>query len=130
VLRLGILPRATSTPEKRGSIAQAQPVGAPENNESVKHSESNDAQHRIVDDANQIKGLDKPRVDGLLPDADLSLAVKATWSVMCSADEQVERLEQRVTERVKLRAQFSFLKTVPRIGQILALSGFPPDCES
>jgi len=57
---------------------------------------------------NQIKGLDKPQVDGLLPDADLSLAVKANWSVMCSADVQVELLEQRVTERVKLRAQFSF----------------------
>jgi transposase len=72
--------------------------------------------------ANQIKGLDKPQVDGLLPDADLTLAVQANWSVMCSADEQVERLEQRVTERVKLRAQFSFLKTVPGIGQILALT--------
>src|SRR5438132_6467839 len=72
--------------------------------------------------ANQIKGLDKTQVDGLLADADLSLAVKANWSVMCSADEQVERLEQRVTERVKLRAQFSFLKTVPGIGQILALT--------
>jgi transposase len=72
--------------------------------------------------ANQIKGLDKAQVDGLLPDADLSLAVKANWSVMCSADEQVELLEQRVTERVKLRAQFSFLKTVPGIGQILALT--------
>src|SRR6266542_6540400 len=41
---------------------------------------------------------------------------------MYSADEQVELLEQRVTERVKLRAQFSFLKTVPGIGQILALT--------
>ena len=72
--------------------------------------------------ANQIKGLDKAQVDGLLPDADLSLAVQANWSVMCSADEQVELLEQRVTERVKLTAQFSFLKTVPGIGQILALT--------
>src|SRR5437870_11050969 len=72
--------------------------------------------------ANQIKGLDKPQVEGLLPDADLSLAVQANWSVMCSADEQVERLEQRVTERVKLREEFSFLKTVPGIGQILALT--------
>jgi transposase len=72
--------------------------------------------------ANQIKRLDKAQVEGLLPDADLTLAVKANWSVMCSADEEVERLEQRVTERVKLRAQFSFLKTVPGIGQILALT--------
>ena len=41
---------------------------------------------------------------------------------MRSADEQVEILEQTVTQRVKLRPQFSFLKTVPGIGQILALT--------
>jgi transposase len=41
---------------------------------------------------------------------------------MSSADEQVELLEQTVTQRVKLRPQFSFLKTVPGIGQILALT--------
>ena len=43
-------------------------------------------------------------------------------SVLCSADEQVQILEQTVTQRVKLRSQFSFLKTVPGIGQILALT--------
>jgi transposase len=42
--------------------------------------------------------------------------------VMSSADEQVQLLEQIVTQRVKLRPQFSFLKTVPGIGEILALT--------
>jgi len=72
--------------------------------------------------ANQIKGLDVQQVDELLPNGDLALAVKANLSVMCSADEQTKILERTVTQRVKLRAQFSFLKTVPGIGQILALT--------
>jgi transposase len=72
--------------------------------------------------ANRVKGLDVQQVDKLLPNPDLALAVKANLSVLCSADEQVQLLEQTVTQRVKLRPQFSFLKTVPGIGQILALT--------
>jgi transposase len=72
--------------------------------------------------ANQIKGLDVQQVDELLAEPDLALAVKANLSVMSSADRQVELLEQTVTQRVKLRPQFSFLKTVPGIGEILALT--------
>jgi len=72
--------------------------------------------------ANRVKGLDTQQVDELLPQADLALAVKANLSVMCNADEQTEILERTVTQRVKLRPQFNFLKTVPGIGQILALT--------
>jgi transposase len=72
--------------------------------------------------ANQIKRLDVQQVDELLPNGDLALAVKANLSVMCSADEQTEIVERTVTQRVKLRSQFGFLKTVPGIGQILALT--------
>src|SRR4030066_2063838 len=72
--------------------------------------------------ANQIKGLDVHQVDRLLPDGDLALAVKANVAVMLSADEQVELLEQTIVQRVQLRSQFRFLKTVPGIGEILALT--------
>ena len=72
--------------------------------------------------ANRVKGLDIQQVDELLPNGDLALAVKANLSVMSSADEQTEILERTVTQRVKLSPQFSFLKTVPGIGQILALT--------
>jgi transposase len=72
--------------------------------------------------ANRVKGLDVQQVDELLPNGDLALAVKANLSVMSSANEQVELLEQTVTQRVKLRPQFSFLKSVPGIGEILALT--------
>jgi transposase len=72
--------------------------------------------------AKRVKGLDVQQVDELLAEPDLALAVKANLSVMSSADQQVELLEQIVMQRVKLRPQFSFLKTVPGIGQILALT--------
>jgi len=72
--------------------------------------------------ANRVKGLDVPQVDELLTNPDLALAVKANLSVMGSANEQVEVLERTVTQRIKLRPQFSFLKTVPGIGEILALT--------
>ena len=72
--------------------------------------------------ANRVKGLDVQQVDELLAEPDLALAVKANLSVMSSADQQVELLEQTVTQRVKLRPQFCFLKTVPGIGEILALT--------
>ena len=38
------------------------------------------------------------------------------------ADGQIDILERTVIDRVKLRAEFSFLKTVPGIGRILALT--------
>ena len=72
--------------------------------------------------ANRVKGLDVQQIDELLPNGDLALAVKANLSVMSSADEQVELLEKTVTQRVQLRPQFSFLKTTPGIGEILALT--------
>jgi transposase len=72
--------------------------------------------------AKRVKALDVQQIDELLPDADLALAVKANLSVLSSADDQVQLLEQTVTQRVKLRPQFRFLKTVPGIGEILALT--------
>jgi transposase len=72
--------------------------------------------------ARRIKGLQVEDIDGMLSVSDLSLAIKANLSVLRSADEQVQILEQAVGERVKLRTEFSFLKTVPGIGQILALT--------
>jgi transposase len=72
--------------------------------------------------ANPIKGLDVQQIDEILPDGDLALAVKANLAMMSSAAEQIERLERRVTELVRLRAPFRFLKTVPGIGEILALT--------
>lgn len=64
------------------------------------------------------------QVDALLPEGDLALAVKANLAVMLSADEQSEILERTVIQRVQLRPQFRFLKTVPGSGVRLLLLNF------
>ncbi|HUC99208.1 MAG TPA: transposase [Candidatus Polarisedimenticolaceae bacterium] len=71
---------------------------------------------------NRIKTLSAQQVDELLANPDLALAVKANLALMSCADEQINLLERTVSERIKLRAEFCFLKTVPGIGQILALT--------
>ena len=71
---------------------------------------------------NRIKILDSQQVDELFPSADLALAAKANLALMNCANEQIDILERTVIDRVKLRAEFSFLKTVPGIGQTLALT--------
>ena len=72
--------------------------------------------------AQYIKALNIQRVDAVLPNPDHVLALKANLAVMNSADAQIEILEKAVQDRVKLRPQFRFLKTVPGIGPILALT--------
>src|SRR4029450_7750941 len=72
--------------------------------------------------AKYIKALDIQHVDAVLPDPDHVLALKANLAVMNSADAQIEILEKAVQDRVKLRPQFRFLKTLPGIGPILALT--------
>jgi transposase len=93
VLRLGILPQGYIYPReerpvrdllrKRSQLVRQRTM----NLLSIQNLMTRNTGSSMT--ANQIKGLDKAQVDGLLPDADLSLAVKANWSVMCSADEQV-----------------------------------------
>ena len=72
--------------------------------------------------ANRIKKLEAEDVDAMFSVSDLALAIKANLAVLRSADQQVQILERTVSERVNLRPQFSFLKTAPGIGQILALT--------
>jgi transposase len=72
--------------------------------------------------ANRIKALDSKEVDELVPAADLALAIKANLAMLQCADEQIDILEPTVIERVKLKPEFRFLKTVPGIGQILGLT--------
>ena len=72
--------------------------------------------------ANWIKALDSKEVDELVPNGDLALAIKANLAMLQCADEQIDTLEKVVIDRVKLKPEFEFLKTVPGIGQILALT--------
>jgi transposase len=125
-LRLGVLPQGYIYPKqeravrdllrKRGQLVHQRTA----NLLSIQSQVTRNTGSSIS--ANRVKALDAQEVDELLPNGDLALAVKANLSVMGSADEQIEILEKTVQARVKLRPQFRFLKTVPGIGPILALT--------
>ena len=72
--------------------------------------------------SNRIKTLQPQQVDELLADGDRALAVKANVAMVQCANGQIEILERTVRDRVKLRPEFCCLKTVPGIGQTLALT--------
>ncbi len=126
ILRLGVLPQGYIYPKeeravrdllrKRGQMVRQRTA----NLLSIQNLITRNTGSSIR--SNRIKTLDAEQVDDLLPNSDLALAVKANLAMIKCADEQIDILERTVTDRVKLRAEFSFLKTVPGIGQILALT--------
>lgn len=72
--------------------------------------------------SNRIKQLTVADVDQLLPQVELALAVKSNLSVIRCLEEQIETIEQAVITRVKLKPEFTHLKTVDGIGQTLGLT--------
>lgn len=126
ILRLGVLPEGYIYPKqeravrdllrKRGQLVRQRTS----NLLSIQNLVTRNTGSSIS--GNRIKTLDSEQVDQLLPDRDLALAVKANLSMMQCADEQIEILERTVRDRAKLRPEFSFLKSVPGIGPILALT--------
>ena len=126
ILRLGVLPEGYIYPKqeravrdllrKRGQMVRQRTA----NLLSIQNLITRNTGSSIR--SNRIKTLDAEAVDALLPNEDLALAVKANLAMIQCADKQIDILERTVTERIKLRAEFSFLKTVAGIGQILALT--------
>jgi len=72
--------------------------------------------------SNRIKVLRVEDVGSLLGNADQVLAAQSNLWVLRCLEEQIGKLERGVKERVKLRPQFRYLKTVDGIGEILALT--------
>lgn len=70
--------------------------------------------------SNQIKRLSAEQVDELGFAADVALALKANLAVSDVLEKQIEVLEKRLAERVRLRPEYHLLKSVPGIGQTLA----------
>ena len=126
MLRLGVLPEGYIYPKeeravrdllrKRGQLVHQRTANLLSIQSLISRTTGNSIS------AKYIKALDIQHVDGVLPNPDLVLALKANLAVMNSADAQIEILEKAVQDRVKLRPQFRFLKTVPGIGPILALT--------
>lgn len=72
--------------------------------------------------ANRIRRLSSGEIDRILADSHVALALKANLSVMRSLEAEITTLERVITERIKLRPTFRYLRTVVGIGEILALT--------
>lgn len=70
--------------------------------------------------SNETKRLAADAIDKMPLAADVGLAIKANVAVIATLQAQIEVLEKRLQERVKPRAQYGFLTSVPGIGQALA----------
>jgi transposase len=126
ILRLGVLPEGYIYPKEERAVRDL----LRKRSQMVRQRTTNllSIQNLITRNTgsslngNRIKTLGAQQVDELLANPDLALAVKANLALMNCADEQIDLLERTVSERIKLREEFSFLKTAPGIGQILALT--------
>jgi transposase len=126
LLRLGVLPQGHIYPKqhrpvrdllrKRGQMVRQRTM----NLLSIQNLFSRNTGSSIS--ANRVKRLHGQEVESLFPDTDLALAIQANLAMLRCADEQIERLEKTVMERVKLKPEFKLLTTVPGIGHILALT--------
>jgi transposase len=70
--------------------------------------------------SNQIKRLAAADIDTMPLSADVGLAIKANLAVIATLQEQIAVLEKRLQERVRPRAQYGLLTSVPGIGETLA----------
>jgi transposase len=126
LLRLGVLPQGHIYPKQHRPVRdllrkRAQVVRQRTANLlSIENLFSRNSGGKMT--ANQVKRLDSQAIDELCGDTDLALAIKGNLAMLQCADGQIELLEKTVIDRVKLRPEFELLKTVPGIGQILALT--------
>jgi len=68
----------------------------------------------------QVKRLTAKQIEGLGFVPDVALALEVNRAVSETLQQQIEVLERRLKERVRLRPEYRLLKTVPGIGETLA----------
>jgi transposase len=68
-----------------------------------------------------IKRLAPSDIDTLGLAPDVALAVQANLAVMATLNLEIGRIEARLLERVQLRPDYARLKTIPGIGEVLAI---------
>ncbi len=71
--------------------------------------------------SNVIKRLTAEQVSTFGLSADVALAVKSNVAVIEVLNREVERLEARLLESVRLRPEYALLKSIPGIGEVLAI---------
>ncbi len=126
MLRLGLLPEGYIYPReeravrdllrKRGQLVRQRTA----NLLSIQSLLSRNTGRSIS--ANGVKRLKAEELHALGLAAEVALAVKASLSAMRALEAEIACLEAAVKERMKLRPAFHWLRTVPGIGEILALT--------
>ena len=124
LLRLGILPTGTILPKEQRAVrdlARKRMQLVRSRTTHILAVENITArQYGARMTSNQVKRLSAEAVDQMpLPD-DVGLAIKANIAVIATLNAQVDGLEKRLQERVKPRAEYRWLISVPGIGQTLA----------
>src|SRR4249920_3156001 len=116
LLRLGVLPEGYIYPKqeravrdllrKRGQMVRQRTANLLSIQSLISRTTGNSIS------AQYIKALNLQHVDGVLPNPDHVLALKANLAMMQCGNQQIDLLERTITDRIKLKEEFSFLKTV------------------
>jgi transposase len=126
LLRLGLLPEGHIYPKqtravrdllrKRGQLVRQRTS----NILSIENLTSRNQGIRIT--GNAVKKLSAQEVESQYENPDLALAVTSTLSIVEALNGQIEKIEKRVKEKIRLAPSFEGLKTVSGIGDTLALT--------
>jgi transposase len=125
LLRLGILPTATIMPPELRSVRdlgrkRMQLVRSRSSHIlAVENITAREFGARIS--SRQVKTLTVESIDKMGLREEVALAVKTNVVVITTLSEQITLLEKRLQEKVKPRAEYRLLTSVPGIGEILAM---------
>jgi transposase len=125
MLRLGILPEGYIYPKadrpvrdllrKRGQLVRYRVSNLLSINNIITRN------HGFSIPSSRLMTLNEEDIYALMEEENLALAVNANLAVLGCVDEQIKKVEEAVKRKGKLRPEFRLLKTVPGIGDILAL---------
>jgi transposase len=124
LLRLGILPTGTILPPEARSVrdlARKRMQLVRSRTSHLLAIENITARHfgtRIS--SSQVLRLTAETIDQMGLPAEVALAMQTNLAVVTTLSTQIELLEKRLAEKVRPRAEYALLTSVPGIGQILA----------
>jgi transposase len=124
LLRLGILPTGTILePEERATrdLARKRMQLVRSRTAHILAVENITArQYGARISSAQVQRLTEDAIDQMGMPEDVALAVKANVTIIHALSAQIELIERRLQERVKVRPDYGLLTSVPGIGRILA----------
>jgi transposase len=124
LLRLGILPTGTILPPEHRAVRDLSRKRMQLVRSRTTHilAVENIAarQQGVRISSDQVKRLDAESISRMGLPADVELAVESNVAVIATLNAQIDRLEKRLQENVKARAEYGLLTSVPGIGHVLA----------